>query len=271
MTYDVSLPPTNGEPRKTRSLGMMDILTENADSLMTVTQTLFDDLAVLVSSDDDDKLQKFNKMIVNLKNSMTDRCAVNKAFLSDFEKYLSEILPFVIDNYDQLQEDEVKNLIRVNDFYCGYHVTLGWSDVSDKALTIYENMSSDNFEDLTSKSSNSTVYSAIRAISHLLQVRGHAAASRAKEFNCFLHAKNETNKLLTFKGNRFGLLFQNAAMIVCHQKHILEFLDGIQQNNKLIEAVWSYMNNPVCISGIRALANIYVCIMIQMKYRKLLN
>lgn len=139
LTYNLST-----ENNSIKTIGMIPVHTENAQTLLNVTENIFDDLATVISNSENEKLENFMNMLSKIKNTMSDRCSVNKAYVKEFETFRSDILPYIQENADSMTEDAVKDVSAINDYYCGYHVTLGWSDVADASLKLFENMVTEN-------------------------------------------------------------------------------------------------------------------------------
>ena len=226
---------------------------------------LFDDLAVCVANpgDDKDKLDKFNLLVSKIKNTMTDRCAVNKAFIPLLEKLREDILPNILPNFSHLDSETQKNLIQIHDWYCGYHVLLGISDSADSGLKVFESVSkSEDMEPISTwKLKNSETYDFIKSVCDLLQSPGSKTMGRAPLFTAYLNNKGKSNQLIPFYGNRFNLLFKDAAMVLHHYEDIKDFLvNKLDADNLLIKKIKMYLESDIYLAGVSALSKMYYAI-----------
>ena len=73
-----------------------------------------------------------------------------------------------------------------------------------------------------------------------------------------VHLRNSPVKLASFCGNRFNILFWNAAFVLFHQRHFMSFFffDIYGTPNNLLEAVQEDLNEIKNIAGCRALGAI---------------
>ena len=75
-------------------------------------------------------------------------------------------------------------------------------------------------------------------------------------FHAYLRGKGiHKVPLAHFVGNRFNILFYDAAGVYFLQDHMIQFIDEVHdvQTNRLLQSVRADLNNPVYIVGCRAL------------------
>ena len=75
----------------------------------------------------------------------------------------------------------------------------------------------------TSKSGESNMTRTSRTIWKALQKHGSEQARAIVPFE--IHLRNSPVKLTTFHGNRFNVLFWNAACVIYHQQHFNSFFE----------------------------------------------
>ena len=68
-----------------------------------------------------------------------------------------------------------------------------------------------------------------------------------------IHLRNSTVKLTTLCGNRFNVLFWNAACVIYHQQHFNSFFEVYGTPNNLLRAVQEDLDEIGNIAGCRAL------------------
>ena len=62
-----------------------------------------------------------SRLLANIHNTMSDKAATEVKFNRLLEEYRKDILPEVVHNYDQLDEESRESLGRLNNFFCGLH------------------------------------------------------------------------------------------------------------------------------------------------------
>ena len=55
-----------------------------------------------------------------MKNVMSDRHIVQKQFDSVFQHYCASLLPNVVENWEEMNDDIQSNFIKVNDFFVAF-------------------------------------------------------------------------------------------------------------------------------------------------------
>lgn len=61
------------------------------------------------------------KIVTSIKNTMSDRHSAEKLCNELLSDYRTELLPKVVENWDEMVEMEKENFIRMNNFFCGLH------------------------------------------------------------------------------------------------------------------------------------------------------
>ena len=80
-----------------------------------------------------------DKILAKLKNTMSDRHSAEKLFARTLSEYRANILPDIISEWSNLTEDEMQQLTRMNNFYCGHHFVVRLADAV--RLSIVEDQS----------------------------------------------------------------------------------------------------------------------------------
>ncbi|CAG2222461.1 unnamed protein product [Mytilus edulis] len=114
------------------SLGILELSQGTAESFFNMIKTIFTNLGEL--TDKENKNKKAAEIIVTIKNMMTDRHIVNTSLKNLVEKWKSECLPLVIENYDTFNADMKKSLLDINHFKCNLHVLVNLGTQAEAAL-----------------------------------------------------------------------------------------------------------------------------------------
>ncbi|CAC5409987.1 unnamed protein product [Mytilus coruscus] len=114
------------------SLGILELSQGTAESFFNMIKTIFTNLGELIDKENQNK--KAAEIIATIKNMMTDRHVVNTSLKNLLEKWKSECLPLVIDNYDTFNADMKKSLLDINHFKCNLHVLVNLGSQAEAAL-----------------------------------------------------------------------------------------------------------------------------------------
>ena len=82
-----------------------------------------------------EKADQLPKMLLNFKNTMTDRHTVNDCVADLLEQWKTEIAKVTIDAFSETDENEQKIITSVR---CSFHFLLGLADEAEKGLLEYD-------------------------------------------------------------------------------------------------------------------------------------
>lgn len=246
-TFDIQIPDSN----TTYSLGLRHVFSGAAhDTLETLKQILSDVDNVQLALG---KEAVSSKVVAKIKNTMSDRHSAEKLFNEMLHDFRAQILPDVIENWEAMADIEKEQIIRMNNFFCGLHYLVGLAECTDETLKLWEANCDAESEYLSGSSGTQRlVRTACKAFHH----RGSQQCGTSSLFRSYLR-KHGIYKLplAQFIGNRFNILFYDAAGIYYLQNHMIEFIETVhgKQANRLLACVLRDLKNPVFISGCRAL------------------
>ena len=239
-TYDVK----NSEDDFTYHLGLRHVFSGSAlDTLETLKEILHDIDNVQLAIG---KTKKSSEIVSRIKNTMSDRHAAEKRFNEILSDFRTEILPTVIDHWDSIDEVEREQLTRMNNFFCGLHFLVGLADAAEETLKLWEAQFSSNVVG-SSSGTQRLVRTACKALHH----RGSQQCGSSTLFRTYLR-KEGIHKipLAHFVGNRFNILFYDAAGVYYLRVLIMKFNETVHGGNanRLLKFC-----NPMYIAGCRAL------------------
>ncbi len=245
-TFDVRVP----DSKETYTLGVRHVFSGSShDSLETLKQILNDiDSVQSVLG----KEAASSKIIYNIKNTMSDRHAAEKLFNELLYDFRAEILPSVVENWDDLTLVEKEQITHMNNFFCGLHYLVGLADCTDETIKLWETSLTTEYEVSSSSCTQRLIRTACKAFHH----HGSQQSGSSILFRSYLRKKNIFKiPLAKFIGNRFNIIFYDAAGIyyLCH--HMINFIESVHghQANRLLSSILRDLKNPVYISGCRAL------------------
>ena len=204
----------------TYGIGLSEIRTESAQTVLDETISYVKELLGVDIEDE----AKLNEMLLKLKNTMTDRCIVNKKFVQLLEEWREKTLPNVISNWDKLSPETKTNMTTINDLYCGKHLVLNLQDYAGAALKEWEQVESDSGKlgrekHLPWSRKESATFLAIRSVCEAYGPDASAQAGSPTEFTDYLDKIGDKSNLKMYRGNRFNIPFENGAAVYYHHHH----------------------------------------------------
>ena len=243
----------------TYGLSLTEVLTEDADTLLNEAMSAMRELLSLeVISAETEKRAEL--LLAKVKNTMTDRCIVNKKFIRLLEEWRQKFLPSVIDNWEQLSGQIKKEMASVNDLYCGKHLVLNFQEYATAALQAWETVESAGRKlgreshMPWNKKSESAAMLAVRTVCEAFGPDAHPQAGCPQEFKAYI----KQNYLRAYRGNRFNVPFENSAATYYHYvnnhfKDVCNTLPARKQSNTLIKSVMWDLEDNIILGGIRAM------------------
>jgi hypothetical protein len=109
------------------SMGVREMAKGDAESFHATFKQLVSESAELLMSDADQmstvqKSTKIAQILHNFKSTMTYRHVVNKKFAELIQVYRENLIPLVVENIRLLSEDQIADISRMNNLFCGLHV-----------------------------------------------------------------------------------------------------------------------------------------------------
>ena len=240
------------DERTTYTLGIRHVFSGTAkDTLETLKEILTDLDSVQLALGKD---SASSVIVSKIKNTMSDRHAAEKLFSQLLEDYRKDILPDVTENWPQMSEIERDQLTSMNNFFCGLHYLVGLADSADEVLKKWEMQSSSSVNARLDSSSGTQrlVRTACKAFHH----RGSQQCGSSLLFRTYLKKEGIAQlPLAHFVGNRFNILFYDAAGVYYLRNHMQKFIESVHgmEANRLLQAVLNDLKSPLYIAGCRAL------------------
>ncbi|ESO90499.1 hypothetical protein LOTGIDRAFT_164081 [Lottia gigantea] len=163
---------------------------------------------------------------------MSDRASTEKSFNVLLEKYRTEILPIVLDEYSDMGEEDQSIVSRMNNFFCGLRLLVEFADVCESSFKRFEPSYNDGI-DIGSETRPELKRFHI-AESETLRLMRTCSKSFARgedekngvylSFTTFLTKIKRKNNILRFKHNRFNIIFLS----------LVSFLDKLSSNNETV-------------------------------------
>ena len=175
---------------------------------------------------------------------MSDRCNAQKKINKLFVEFRKNILKHTM-NFDGPSKIEQEKMVEVNQVFCGLHYLVGLANQAEACLKIWENIIHKDQKMCSIayggySNCESGVTRLIRTVCKSVQEGGCEKSGKIVCFATYL--KDEFGIasifLFTFFGNRFNILFVNAAGVYFLYDQLLDFFRRIERNNKLLDAFY---------------------------------
>ena len=121
--------------------GLVEIVGQDAETLLNCWQERIREITQAAEgrkSSPGDVDKTVNNLLVSIKNTTSDQCVVNGAFNNLYSTLHQELLPTVIDKWDDFGPSEKKNLLEMGNFFCKVHPLITFTEESNKALLWFE-------------------------------------------------------------------------------------------------------------------------------------
>ena len=236
MTYDAS--KKSGE---VFVLGLREVGSGDAQAQLDLLKEVVGDI-----SDASSKSNFSDTFFASIKNLMSDRCYTQKKFNKLLIDYRNTVLPKVKSNWELLSESEKSKHLNVNEYFCGLHFIVALADTAEACLKLWEGVVFPDPKKVGSlnhgsySNGESGPLRLIRSVCKLVQERGCEKSGRMVSFSTFMKETNQmdTLPLYPFLGNRFNILFLNGARVFYLYPFLVDFLNNLALDNKLMSAVY---------------------------------
>ena len=183
---------------------------------------------------------------------MSDRHSAEKLFSQLLQEYRKDVLPEVVTGWDKMSQDEKNVLTRMNNFYCGLHFIVGLADAAESVLKAWES----TVCEVGDQGRTSGTQRLIRTACKAFHYRGSEQAGCSVHFRTYCRSNGVLKiPLATFRGNRFNIIFYDAAGIYYLKSHMEKYLHQHHPTalNRLLQAVLCDLKVSHYVSGVRAL------------------
>ena len=112
-------------------LGLRPMVSGNSETILSGLKEILQEIEAVCDGTDTRMSQK---ILVSIKNTMSDRHVVQKKFKLMLQEYRCEILPDVIAGWEHLVEEEQERIKKINFYFCGLHYVVGLAHQAEGAL-----------------------------------------------------------------------------------------------------------------------------------------
>eukprot|EP00058_Branchiostoma_floridae_P008537 XP_002594025.1 hypothetical protein BRAFLDRAFT_68535 [Branchiostoma floridae] len=120
-----------------RTAGILKMSSGQSAEQLEGLQFILKKLA-MISDSSADTITKAKQLLSNIKNTMWDGADSHKHFNELLGEYRAEILPDVIDGWEDLSAEVQQNISAMNYMYCQLHALVGCATYADEAMMSLE-------------------------------------------------------------------------------------------------------------------------------------
>ncbi|XP_076089448.1 uncharacterized protein LOC143059771 [Mytilus galloprovincialis] len=254
-------------PQANLSLAMNENVRGDTQTQVETIKENFLEIANLVSQSNEDINENYAKLMLSIKNMMSDQHIVNKNFYDEFVKMRSELLQKFESNWDTMSENEQEKAAEIHQWFCHLHLLANMGDSINKALKEYEKIITDGtgklgrsqlptFSSWSDK--DSAAVRCIRTVCSALVSGGNASSGCPEDFKTYLFSKGKTCRLKRFEHTRFNIIFENAGAVIYHRNDIIDFFSKSSSSslNMLQKSVLSDLQDKTIFQEILSVATI---------------
>ena len=237
-------------------LGLREMVTKSAQDTLSTYKEILQDI------DDRTRASKNEtsmKILLHTVATMSDRAATELKFNQLLQDYRKDTLPQFIEGYDCLSEDDRAPLERMYNFFCALHSLVHIAEVSSKAILESEKallpespQTNRNFKTSSEPGACRLVRTACKAFAKGADEKSGCHGPFTTYVKSTLRRNNmHSLPLAPYRGNRFNILFENAAYVF-FRHDMITFLES-HNTNLLLKAVLEDLKTPEYIAGVKAL------------------
>lgn len=235
---------------QTYSMGLLELGKSDTEAIMDSFKYRVKEIAQALSSVENLTVEdKVAELVKSIKNTMFDQGPTNATFNEQLTELRKELLPKVVEKWEDLSEDSKKSLEQMGNFYRKLHLLVNLGKEANKALKLFEHAATEGRNPLAFLSSNESGSCRLtRTACEAFHPRGSQTAGVSKYFDVHLSENGVESKLVEFIGNRFYIIFYNSAAVFYHKSHIPDFLFKWPSPNRLLQLVAKDIVEPVYLS-----------------------
>lgn len=241
------------------TLGLADMQSGTAVQTLEVLKQVLNDIGK--AEEQHGKSHTPSLIFAFIKNTMSDRHIVEKNYNELLQTYWAKCLPEVVRNWQNMTTEEQLEVGKMNNFFCGMHFMIAMTDQADKTLKEWEKLQFDGekvgaaaMPGIATGSESGTIR-LVRTVCKAVEKHGSEQVGCSFPFSEYLKTQGiEKVPLSSFKGNRFDIVFHNAAGVYFLNEHVKVFLESMYgTGNRLLQAVLADVKVKEYVAVTRAL------------------
>ena len=127
---------------------------------------------------------------------------------------MKSLRPVAIENWDSLNYENQQSFADMANFFCKMHLLPNIDIECDKTLKLFQDLALQTKESqFALKTKESVAARPVKTSVKAVHPHGSDQAGVASDFISFLKGKGKTLSMVTFRGNRFNILFYDAGAL----------------------------------------------------------
>jgi hypothetical protein len=234
-------------------LGLREMNNKAASTTLDTFKEILSDISDLCDENlENNKLSSGYHILCNIRDFMSDRAKTNIAFTQLLIDYRKDIMPDVIDGWNDFTEEQKNACSKINNFFCGLHLLVNFAECASPALKEFDALYKDQGEsDVIGELENEFQADERDEIflskfdGQVLTLLRFCAKSFARgvdeksgcfsDFSSYCRDKNEKNNFISFRGNRFNIIFLMGEIVYYHKNHVIDFLKNVHGANNFLQ------------------------------------
>lgn len=239
-----------GESGQCYLLSLREIGDKSGGTMLAKVKETLEDLGKVSGKD---PVSFAGELFLQLKNTQSDRAATCVKLNEMIDQFRQEIAPYVVKNWDLLDEQEKNAILKVRNFYCGLHLLVNFADTLTSVLAQFETVARGQ-ETRKGGHGEPGVYQLVRNVCKMFAIGGKDNVSHYQQFKMYLkqHAIS-LPQLCKFKGNRFNVIFVNAEIAFLARRVVAEYLRETGSDTWLSKSILNDFQKPVLMAELRVL------------------
>ena len=130
---------------QTYSMGLLELGKSDTEAIMDSFNYRVKEITQALSSGENLTVEdKVAELVTSIKNTMSDQGPTNATFNEQLTELRKELLPKVVEKWEDLSEDSKKSLEQMGNFYCKLHLLVNLGEEANKALKLFEHAATVN-------------------------------------------------------------------------------------------------------------------------------
>ena len=130
---------------QTYSMGLLELGKSDTEAIMDSFNYRVKEITQALSSGENLTVEdKVAELVKSIKNTMFDQGPTNATFNEQLTELRKELLPKVVEKWEDLSEDSKKSLEQMGNFYCKLHLLVNLGEEANKALKLFEHAATVN-------------------------------------------------------------------------------------------------------------------------------
>ncbi|WAR05051.1 SPIN3-like protein, partial [Mya arenaria] len=234
-------------------LGVREIVTKSGKDVLQSLHQILGDIDALSESADKPVSREILK---NISSTMSDRASTQMKFNQLLEEFRTDVLKEDLgEEWDNMSEEEQLSISKLCNFFCSLHTLV---HMAEKHPRLSLNMKEAPILDPTFK--NSAEPGTVRLVRTACKAFFKGGDEKNGQYLTFqTYSKDFLREngfrgvpLERFRGNRFNILFRNAAALFFLKDKLQSYL-SIEHSNRLLASVHHDINIPEYVAGCKAL------------------